>query len=215
MKKVLFIFVIFITFNQSKNFRNNFYIIDSIYLTIYSDELTYIADKPFEKNDNNWEISLPSLIIDENLTFLANAFNSSGDLIYQSNQTIKLKLEDNNISIIFKSILEYENLLISINIVNLISEDDDTQITFKLINPNEDNISYNLYSDDNYEFTPDNGEIDSYDENSSYLLDINYSKPDSEGEYRNLITLINKKEDQNISYIFTLNVDENGTVSLK
>ena len=215
MKKVLFIFVIFITFNQSKNFRNNFYIIDSIYLTIYSDELTYIADKPFEKNDNNWEISLPSLIIDENLTFLANAFNSSGDLIYQSNQTIKLKLEDNNISIIFKSILEYENLLISINIVNLISEDDDTQITFKLINPNEDNISYNLYSDDNYEFTPDNGEIDSYDENSSYLLDINYSKPDSEGEYRNLITLINKKEDQNISYRFTLNVDENGTVSLK
>ena len=215
MKKVLFIFVIFITFNQSKNFRNNFYIIDSIYLTIYSDELTYIADKPFEKNDNNWEISLPSLIIDENLTFLANAFNSSGDLIYQSNQTIKLKLEDNNISIIFKSILEYENLLISINIVNLISEDDDTQITFKLINPNEDNISYNLYSDDNYEFTPDNGEIDSYDENSSYLLDINYSKPNSEGDYGNLITLINKKEDQNISYRFTLNVDENGTVSLK
>jgi len=215
MKKILFLCIVFITFNNSKTFRNNSYLINSIYLTIYSEELTYIADKPFEKVDDSWEISLPSLIIDENLTFVASAFNSSGDLIYQSNQIIKLELDDNNISIIFKSILEYENLLISINIVDIISEDDDTQIRFKVTNPNEDNTSYNIYSDDNYDFTPDNGVVDSYDENSSYLLDINYSKPNNEGDYGNLITIINSIEDQNISYRFTLNVDENGTVSLK
>jgi len=218
MKKLLFIFIsliTFITFINCKDIRSNSPIIDSIYLTVYSDELTYIADKPFEKNDGDWQISVPSLIIDENLTFIANAFNNNGDLIYQSNQIIKLKLEDNNISITFKSMVEYENLLITTDIIGIISEDDDTQIIFRVKNPNEDDITYNIYSDDNYEFTPNNGIIDSYDENSSYLLDINYSKPDTEGNYGNLITLVNSVEDQNILYRFTLNVDENGTVSLK
>ncbi len=215
MKKLLLMFILFLTLNYSKSNRSHSPIIESIYLTIYSDELTYVADKPFEKIDDIWTISLPSLIIDENLTFLANAFNSNGDLIYQSNQTIKLKLEDNNISITFKSITEYENLLITTDIIDIISEDDDTQIRFKITNPNEDNITYNIYSDDDYEFTPSSGTIDNYDENSSYLLDINYSKADSEGNYGNLITLVNSIEDQNISYRFTLNIDENGTVSLK
>jgi len=215
MKKILMIFMTFMTFNNFKSFRTNSHIVDSIYLSIYSDELTYISNKPFEKVDDSWEISLPSLIIDENLTFIANAFNDKDELIYQSNQTMQLEAVDNTISIIFKSTLEYENLLISAVIVDLISEDNDTQITFKIQNPTEDNVTYNLYSDDDYEFTPDSGTVDSYDDNSSYLLDINYSKPDAEGDYNNLINLVNSKKDQNISYKFILTVDENGEVSLK
>jgi len=215
MKKILIIFIIFITFNNAKKFRTNSHIIDYIFLTIYSDELTYILDKPFEKVNDSWEISLPSLITDESLTFIANAFNSTDDLIYQSKQTIKLKLEDNTIPIVFKSTLEYQNLLITTSIVEIISEDDDTQITFKVNNPNEDNISYNISSDDDYDFTPCNGYIDSYDENSSSLLDINYTKPNTDGDYNNLFNIVNSKRDQNISYKFILNVDENGKVSLK
>ena len=215
MKKILMIFMTFMTFNNFKSFRTNSHIVDSIYLSIYSDELTYISNKPFEKVDDSWEISLPSLIIDENLTFIANAFNDKDELIYQSNQTMQLEAVDNTISIIFKSTLEYENFLISTQIVNLISEDDDTQITFKIKNPTEDNLTYCIYSDDGYEFTPDSGAVDSYDENSSYLLDINYSKPDTGGDYNNLINLVNSKKDQNISYRFILTVDGNGEVSLK
>ena len=218
MKKIFYIFILLITLNSSqeyKSMRSNSSIIESIYLTIYSDDLTYVADKPFNKTDDGeWEISLPSLIIDENLTFIANAYNSNGDLIYQSNQIIKLNLDNNIVPIIFKSALESECQLASNQIEEIINDDNgDTQIKFKIINPKESNLSYSIYSDDGYEFNPDSGDIDSYDENSSYILDINYTKPEDEGDYGNLIIIAN--DEQNISYRFTLNVDENGTVTLK
>ena len=50
MKKIFSIFILLVTLNNSqeyKSMRSNSSIIESIYLTIYSDDLTYVADKPF------------------------------------------------------------------------------------------------------------------------------------------------------------------------
>ena len=204
---------------EIKTMRNNyvnFSDIDKIILDVNSSELDYVVEQDFILDNGQWSIDLIQLPMDKDLTFKARAF-INGTYSYISNHVLKLTTGDNNITMDLQEentfaankvqVQSMESTLTTLDDVNY------TTVTFKIYNVLDDDLSYIITDDDGNGtlFDPASGVINSYDGNHVGILDINYTRPEVAGTYRNRIKLVSTNGDIFI-YAFDLTVNDNDEV---
>jgi hypothetical protein len=183
--------------------------VDGIYLTVFDSQSIYYNDMEFKRVDEGWEINLYNLPIGRDITFIAEALNENKQVILQGKSTTVLETDTS--SVIIPISLSFEEPTISMptienNSVNA-NGDGTTNITFTVINPNSDKVTWRIYSDpvlpESISFQPIDGKIVS-DNDTQYIegeIDFSATNGDSEkvritliGETNNLIYSNNKFE---------------------
>ncbi len=200
--------------------------IDSIVLTIISDKLTYVTDKPFtEDGDNNWTIEIPSLPMDEDLEFTTIAKNASDDTIYTSDNNYTLDSSENrdaNNPYIVYLVLQEETIsemyIQSIHAIDMTNDVNITKLKFDIHNRGLDDVNYSIYSADKYSFDPNASTISGgdFDANApyNYILDVNYTKPIDAGTFANTFTMINTNGDKVVT-AFNIYINDTSHVDVK
>ena len=188
--------------------------IQNIFLNIYSNNLTYLYNKPMIKIDNIWSIDLPLLPLNEELIFKAYAFNKNGNFIYQANKITILTNNSKNINLNLEYIDECNCSFFGANIVDIKNYKEYITITFNIYNYLKNELDYTIESEDNYIFTPKNGIINSYDNNHTYTLDINYTKPQDKRRYVNFLYLDDNNLDKKYKLEFDFIIDESGLIKI-
>lgn len=194
--------------------QENILQIENIFLNIYSNNLTYLDNKPMIKIDNRWSIVLPQLPLNEKLIFKAFAFNKNKDFIYQANKITILKSNFKNINLNLEYIDDCNCSFFGAKIIQITNYEDYANIKFNIYNYLKDNLEYKIESEDNYIFTPENEIINSYDNNYTYILDINYTKPEEIGRFVNFLYLNDNNLDKKYKLEFDFMIDKNKTITL-
>jgi len=227
MKKYFFLlFLIFFLLNSCDNNKisnievkirsreENTMEFKTILLNIYGNTLTYLYKKPMIKIDDKWSIILPSLPLGEKLTFKAVAFNSDNNLIYQAT---KISTLTNDIKIINLG-LEYVDdcncSFFGAEVDNIKDYGEYATVRFNIYNYLENRLDYRLYSENGYIFTPQNSIIDSYDNNYTHILDVNYTKPYNKGRFVNFLYLNSIDFNKQSKLEFDLMIDRYGKIQL-
>ncbi len=186
--------------------------IQNILLNIYSKNLTYLYNKPMIKIDNIWSIVLPLLPLNEELIFKASAFNKDGEFIYQANRITSLTTNSKNINLKLEYVDECNCSFFGANVVDINNYKEYATIKFNIYNYLKSELEYQIDSEDNYIFTPERSIINSYDNNYSYQLDINYTKPQNSGRFVNFLYLSSSSKKSKLEFDFI--IDKNNSIRL-
>ncbi len=193
----------------------NFSDIDKIILDVNSSDLDYVVEQEFVLDNDKWTIDLIQLPMDKDLTFKARAF-IGGTHSYTSNKILQLVTGDNNITMDLQEEATLTNNIVQVQsmdtTITTIDDVNYTTVTFTIYNANEDELTYIISDDDNNGtlFDPASGAITDYDSRKS-ILDINYTRPEVAGTYRNRIKITSLNGDIFI-YVFDLMVNDNDEV---
>lgn len=170
--------------------------ISSMKMSVEGTSTLYVSDLAFVQNGSQWTIDLPSLPIDESLTFTVTAFNEFDSEIYSANTSQSLISGENNISMNLEKSSSDSQFLFNVSSTQtLINPDSSTALRLNFDMGNSDNLSANYSIQSEFvTFTPNNGsfDINNYDNSS---LDINYTAPTEAGTYSSTITFTD--EDNN------------------
>jgi len=139
-----------------------------------------------------------------------------GTLSYTSNRVLQLTTGDNNITMD----LQEENTFAANKVqvqsmktaIGTVDDVNYTTITFTVYNKDEDDLEYVITDDDGNGtlFDPASGTITTYSSGKA-TLDINYTRPEVAGTYRNRIKITSLNGDILI-YAFDLTVNDNDEV---
>ena len=186
--------------------------ITAITLDVNSSKLFYVKDLEFTKQGSSWEIDLPFMPVDKNLTFNAKGYNSDSSLIYGGSTTVAITPNQNDITLELSAIKDTKRDLPTVENIAIYKGIDNTRLSFKVLNRNRDELTYQVVPiDNNGSFNPNEGSI--LFNTDRELLNVIYTEPQIAGTFKNSITLTNTNEDKFIS-IFTIYVSETKEVNV-
>jgi len=151
--------------------------INSIKLTIFDSQKSYVVDTEFNHTpSNNWELEVYKLPTNREITFIAEAFDSSGHRIL-TGKVVK-QLTVNTSSIIIPLKLAKNEITITVPSIETISVGDINKsvkrLRFKIIDANSEKVAWHITPDTtlkNYgEFNQTSGELDFRFKNEIELL---------------------------------------------
>ena len=170
--------------------------ITSMTMDVNGTSISYVSGLPFSKVGSKWTITLPSLPIDENLTFTVNGFNSISSFpIYKATKVQTLFPYDNNVSLNLVKTYNDSVNLVSIGSTTITDNNGSSILRFNFNNNGGGVFNYTIQSND-INFTPNIGTV--YVGQNSYL-DINYTTPLIAKTYSNSITFTDDTNNTSIN----------------
>ena len=173
--------------------------ITSITMDVQGTSILYVSGLGFTKVGSSWTITLPTLPIDENLTFSVKAYQGTiyaNTLVYTATKVQSLVNGENNVTLdLTKSSSEYTYLKSIQSTQIALNTDGSKYLRFNFTNTGTNYYNYTIQSND-INFSQTSGYI--YIGYNSFL-DINYTEPTVAGTYRSTFTLTDDNNNTSIN----------------